>query len=59
MKERKIPDKCGAKDDLIGQIEAARKKLNDSIDAKEDYNQIYQFSVELDQLIERYIEAGY
>ena len=50
---------CGAKDDLIGQIEAARKKLNDSIDANEDYNQIYQFSVELDQLIEGYIEAGY
>ena len=50
---------CGAKDDLLGQIEAARKILHDSIDAKEDYYQIYQFSVELDQLIERYIEAGY
>ena len=49
----------GAKEELIGQIEAARRKLNDNIDAKEDYNEIYQRSVELDCLIERYIEAGY
>ncbi len=44
---------------LVDAIEAARKKLNDSIDAKNDYNIIYQYSVELDQLLEQYIVAGY
>ncbi len=44
---------------LIEEIEAARKKLNDSIDAKKDYDTIYRNSVELDQLIELYIVAGY
>ena len=44
---------------LIEEIEAARKKLNDSIDAKKDYNTIYQYSVELDHLIEQYIVAGF
>lgn len=44
---------------LIEKIEKARKKLNDSIDAKEDYDRIYTCSVELDRLIEQYIVAGY
>lgn len=47
------------KEELITQIESARKKLNDSIDAKDDYEKIYRFSVELDQLIEQYMVAGY
>ena len=47
------------KQSLIEQIEASRKRLNDSIDAKKDYEIIYQYSVELDQLIEQYIVAGF
>lgn len=48
-----------ARDELVARIENARKRLNDSIDAKEDYEIIYKYSVELDQLIEQYIVAGY
>lgn len=44
---------------LVEKIENARKRLNDSIDAKEDYGKIYDYSVELDRLIEEYIVAGY
>lgn len=44
---------------LIDKIEAAREKLNDSIDGKKDYDTIYRYSVELDHLIEQYIVAGY
>ena len=52
-------EKTLEKQRLIEEIEAARKKLNDSIDAKKDYDTIYRYSVELDQLIELYIVAGY
>lgn len=49
----------GSKEKLILKIEEARQRLNDSIDAKENYDIIYQYSVELDHLIEQYIAAGY
>ena len=52
-------EKTLEKQRLIEEIEAARKKLNDSIDAKKDYDTIYQYSVELDHLIEQYIVAGF
>ena len=52
---KKKPDK----ERLIEEIEIARRLLNDSIDAKKDYDTIYRYSVELDQLIELYIVAGY
>lgn len=52
-------EKALDKQRLIEEIEAARTKLNDSIDAKKDYDTIYQYSVELDHLIEQYIVAGY
>ena len=48
-----------SKKELIEQIESARKVLNTSIDEGEDYQQIYQYSVELDSLIEQYIIAGF
>lgn len=48
-----------ARDELVEKIEEARRKLNDSIDSKEDYDVIYRYSVELDRLIEQYIVAGY
>lgn len=44
---------------LIENIEESRKRLNDSIDAKDDYDTIYRHSVELDRLIEQYIVLGY
>ena len=44
---------------LIEKIERARKKMNDSIDAKDDYDNIYQYSVDLDRLLEQYIVAGF
>ena len=47
------------KQNLIEKIEAARQLLNDSIDAKKDYGIIYQYSVELDHLIEQYIVSGF
>ena len=52
-------EKALDKQRLIEKIEAARRKLNHSIDAKKDYDTIYRYSVELDQLIELYIVAGY
>lgn len=48
-----------SKDELIGKIETARRILNKSIDEKHPYEEIYEHSVELDKLIEQYIEAGY
>lgn len=47
------------KEELIVKIEAARDRLNKSIDTEQDSNTIYERSVELDQLIEQYIVAGY
>lgn len=47
-----------SKEELIRDIEEARKRLNTSIENdKEDI--IYNKSVELDKLIEQYIAAGY
>lgn len=48
-----------SKEDLVEQIEDTRKKLNTSIDLREDYQETYQISIELDKLIEQYIVAGY
>ena len=47
------------REELIALIEKARKRLNASIDAREGYDVIYQYSIELDKLIEEYILAGY
>lgn len=47
------------KEQLIERIEEARTRMNHSIDAKEEYEVIYQYSLELDQLIAQYIDAGY
>lgn len=48
-----------SKEELIIMIEAARDKLNKSIDRAEDSSKIYERSVELDCLIEQYIVAEY
>lgn len=47
------------KRELIEKIEAARKLLDESIDNKMDYDQIYERSIELDRWIAEYITAGY
>ena len=52
-------ERTSEKQRLIGQIETARKKLNESIDTRKEYDIIYQNSVELDRLIEQYIVAGF
>ena len=46
-----------SKNELIEKIESARKLLNASIDKGEDYEEIYRRSVELDGLIEQYIDT--
>ncbi len=46
-----------AKEDLMRDIETARKRLDGSIERREDYDSIYQNSVELDRLIEVYIAS--
>lgn len=48
-----------SKEELVMRIEDARQKLNESINENDEYNDIYQHSIELDQLIEQYIVAGY
>lgn len=48
-----------SREELIALIEEARKMMDSSIEEKEDYDKIYQYSVELDQLIEQYIVSGY
>lgn len=47
------------KDELINKIEYARQILNNSIDSRERYEDIYEKSVKLDLLIEQYIVAGF
>ena len=47
-----------SREELVNQIEEARKRLNGSIDGKESYDLIYRYSVELDRLIEQYMDAG-
>ena len=47
------------KKDLIDKIEKARQALNRSIDEGEEYELIYENSVKLDILIERYIVADF
>lgn len=46
-----------AKEELVEKIEAARARLNHSIDGKEEYRKIYQESVELDELLNQYMVA--
>lgn len=47
------------KKELVEKIEYARERLNQSIDRKENYETVYQNSIELDQLINQYIVAGF
>lgn len=46
-----------SKEELIVKIEEAREKMNDSIDKRENYNDIYKKSVELDELLNQYMVA--
>lgn len=46
-----------AKEELVEKIEAAREKLNRSIDRREEYGKIYNYSIELDELVNQYMVA--
>ena len=48
-----------AKEELKRDIEQARERLDNSIERREDYDAIYQNSVELDRLIELYIAPDF
>ncbi len=48
-----------AKEELVRDIEQARELLDSSIERKEDYEAIYQNSLDLDRLIEQYIASGF
>ncbi len=48
-----------SKEELLAEIESARKILNESIAAGNQYEMVYQYSVELDRLIELYIASGF
>lgn len=48
-----------SKEELVQKIETAREKLNRSIENGEEYKAVYQYSVELDHLIEAYLLAKY
>lgn len=48
-----------SKEELIKKIEHARRNLNNSIDSKEKYEEIYKKSLQLDLLIEQYIVSGF
>lgn len=48
-----------SKEELVEKIEEKREYLNKSIDLNENYEDVYQISVELDGLLEQYIVAGY
>lgn len=41
---------------LNNNMELLRRKLNDSIKTREDLKELYKESVELDQLMEQYIQ---
>lgn len=48
-----------SKEELVQKIETAREKLNRSMETGEEYKTVYQYSVELDYLIEAYLLAEY
>ena len=48
-----------SREELVQKIEAAREKLNRSVETGEEYKAVYQYSVELDHLIELYLSSEY
>lgn len=48
-----------SKEELVQKIEAAREKLNRSVETGKEYKAVYQYSVELDHLIELYLSSEY
>lgn len=50
---------ANAKEELVEQIEKIRKKMDQCIEQREEYRKTYRYSVELDQLLNQYIVAGY
>lgn len=50
---------ANAKEELVEKIEKIREKMDQSIERREEFRKIYRYSVELDQLLNQYIVAGY
>ena len=50
---------ANAKEELVEKIEIIRQKMDQCIEQREEYRKIYRYSVELDQLLNQYIVAGY
>ena len=50
---------ANAKEELVEKIERVRKKMDLCIERWEEYRKIYEYSVELDELLNQYIVAGY
>ena len=48
-----------SKEELGQTIEAAREKPNRRVETGEEYTAVYQYSVELDHLIELYLSSEY
>lgn len=50
---------ANAKEELVEKIERVRKKMDLCIERREEYRKIYEYSVELGELLNQYIVAGY
>ena len=50
---------ANAKEELVEKIERVRKKMDLCIEHREEDRKIYEYSVELDELLNQYIVAGY
>ncbi len=48
-----------SKEELKQKIEDARKMLNNSIDSGDNYENVYNYSIALDKLIELYIVSEF
>ncbi|MCD8224234.1 MAG: Spo0E family sporulation regulatory protein-aspartic acid phosphatase [Clostridiales bacterium] len=48
-----------ARERLAADIEAARIRLDESMETRQNYEEVYRDSVKLDQLIELYIASGF
>jgi hypothetical protein len=58
-KKKETDGMTNAKEELKRDIEQARERLDSSIERRENYDAIYQNSVELDRLIELYIASDF
>ena len=58
-RDKRRIEMANAKEELVEKIERVRKKMDLCIERREEYRKIYEYSVELDELLNQYIVAGY